>query len=403
MAANRPTITIDRFAGVNNRDEAREVGLSAFVAGANCDITRRQKIRRRPGASRIYVGPVDAAWFEPRGLRAPLFQSGEALYELLPDYGARLLAEGLSRVNAGDLVGTTVNGRTYLTNGRQALVVEETVRGWGLPRITPQPIATATSGALRAGRYQIAVTLERADGQEGGTGLATILQLPDRGGFTLTDLPTHPEATRRNVYLSGADGEALRRLHRLGATETTWTYRGDGARLGAPLRTQFTGPPPAGQVIAYHLGRLFVADGRYLYESDPYHPELFDPRRYVVFESAIQIVAPVLDGLYVGTETETVFLGGADAGSFRRVHLADYGAIRGTVARIAAQHIGEGSQRGEAAIWASPRGFCAGFAGGAFTNLTDRVFDVPASLHGAAAIRTGHGQFHFLSTVNALS
>lgn len=400
---NKSTVKIEQFPGVNNRDDSSEVKLSAFIAGSNCDVTRQGKVRRRPGCSQVYNGAVDAVWFEPLGLRQPVFQAAGVLYELDENYAARQIKTGLSTVRAGDLVGAFVAGRLFLSNGREALVVDASgsARTWGLPRIDSQPRLTATSGNLRAGRYQIAVTYQRADGQEGGTGLATGIEIPEDGGFTLADIPTHSEADFRNIYLTGANGKELRRIYQLGATETSWTYRGDGHRFGVPLQTQFKGPPPTGHIVTYNLGRLFVADGPYLYESDPYHLELFNPRKYTAFERDIQVVAPVQDGLFVATSAKTVFLAGADAASFVAKDLADYGGFRGTLGRIEADHIGEGKRQGEAALWLSERGFCAGFNGGAFANLTDRYFELPASFDGTAAIREYAGQIHYLAVTGA--
>lgn len=401
---NTPTVTLDSFRGVNNRDDPLEVGLSAFVGGQNCDITRAGKVKRRPGSAQVYAGTVDAGWFEPDGLRPPVFQAGGALYEIDELYTPRQLTTGLSPVQPGDITGVYVAGKLYLSNRAQVLIIEgNSVHEWGLPQILRQPRLVATSGDLRAGKYQIAVTFQRADGHEGGTGVATGIELPEGSGLTLEDIPTHVDAAIRNIYMTGANGKELRRIHQLGAAGTSWTYRGDGRRFGVPLRTQFKGQPPAGHTVVHHKGRLFVADGQYLYESDPYRPELFDPRNFTPFEHEIQVVAPVQDGLFVTTTDKTVFLAGADSKSFVLADKANYGGFRGTATRIEADHVGKGERQGEAVLWLSPRGICAGFNGGAFTNLTDRYFDLPQSTRGAAAIREADGQIHYLTTVNALS
>jgi hypothetical protein len=145
-------------------------------------------------------------------------------------------------------------------------------------------------------------------------------------------------------------------------------------------------PPPVGNKLAYHGGRMYIVQGRVAWYSEPFGVHVFDlARGYVALESNIRMFRPVKDGVFVGTETSIVFLRGTSPREFLYEKLATYPVIEGTDVEIDASKIGDGSVRGLAAMWTSSEGICLGTSTGDMVNLTERRLVYPKANHGAAA------------------
>ncbi len=402
---NKPTVKVEQFFGVNNRDKDVEFGLKAFSDAQNCDVTRARKIKRRKGFQQVYDASgnlIQAAWFDADGWPYGYIQLADGnLYEIDVSYNTRVLDTGLDPVVHGALVGHRIEDTVYLSNGRKTWVIEERqARSWGLPWAYPPSVEAIAGGELRAGTYGLAVTFHRGNGLlEGGARIPVYVVVADGQGLRLTNIPTHPDALGRYVYVTAPDGEEFFLVERLGADETEYTYRGSGKQLGVSLETLYHGPPPAGQAVTHLGSRMLVASGPYLYDSNVYNYELFNPRRFAQFGSPINVLGAVLDGVYVGTNREIVFLQGSGVTDFRRIPIANYGAYRGTLVETSADRIGTNDLQGEAVLFATSRGFAAGFNGGSFKNLTVDHFELPAANRGTAMLRDEDGQHHYVSVI----
>jgi len=99
----------------------------------------------------------------------------------------------------------------------------------------------------------------------------------------------------------------------------------------------------------------------------------------------------------LGTGYEIGWAGGKDPAKWEYVIRADYGAIPGTLAYIAAEDVGE--QSGLAAMFATAQGLCAGFDGGSFVNLTQERFNYPVTSAGAGVVRNQGGAVQYVVTL----
>ena len=313
-----------------------------------------------------------------------LYRQDDKLYRVNPGLAtSTMIGSGLARLDTEYLA---YDGAVYLSDGVSALRFRDGVLGpWGITPPAVQPVASVTGGRLPKGRYQYAVTFLRADGEESGTGRAGVIEA--EGGIAFSSIPASSQDVVRHkaLYLSGPDGIGLKRAFFVSADSTAATYTGDTLDLRLSLETQFKQPPPAGQVLAEHNGRVLVAIGEHLLYSDPYLPERFDPiRQGHRFESPITIVAPVGDGVFVGTEKRLRFLAGADIASATEIEKADYGALPGTL-DYATQDVG-GKTEDRCAVFGTERGVCYGFPGGALLNRTLDNYRFPSSAKRGAGV-----------------
>ena len=297
--------------------------------------------------------------------------------------------------------GTAVSvseGSVTLSNDSGTLIITTGQSGL-LPLYGPPvPILDTIAEKLAPGKYQVAVTYLRNDGQESGASRAMTVELVNTGGISLSGIPISSDATitHKAIYCTSVGGETL---YRVGVIlNATTPFLINEVRAGAsPLLTQFLQPPPAGDHIAYWNGYALVASGSRLYPSEPYAPELFDYRKAVPFLGSIAMVAPVDDGVWIGTDTQIIWLTGDSPATWSYKPKSDYGVIPGTLYFADAGLIGEGQATGEmAAYFASKRGLCAGRIGGSLVNLTEHRFAYPVMDRGAGVVRRHRGINQFV-------
>lgn len=387
---------VDSFLGLRNT-----IGESSFARGdlsvaLNCDIDDALNILRRTGHSAPVTVAIDRDLWA--GGSVCLGVGSNALKLMQPDYSTTTLRTGLTP--GRPLAYTQVGDRTFYANGVELGCVQGGAhRTWGLA-VPGTPVATAAGGTLRAGTYQYAVTYVRSGGQESGAGRAGRITLATTGGIALSAIPvsSDPTVAAKIVYVSAVDGEALFSSGVLGAADTTFTI--DEVRAGAsPLLTQFLQPPPAGDFIGAWRGWMLVAKDDRLYPSEPYAPELFDWRRAYPFGARITMVAPVRDGVWIGTESQIAWLTGESPEKWSYRVVANYGAVPGALTFADSELIGNGSERGDVtAFFGTTRGLCVGTAAGAFMNMTQERFSYPIQQRGAALVRRHRGTAQFLAS-----
>lgn len=395
MIRDAEQVTHEKFTGLRNNVAAGEFDLSDLEVALNVEINDKQVLQRRKGYSAAVVaGSFHSLW---SGAGVCLAVSGTSLYRIAPGYTTTVLRTDLT---AGRPVSCyAVGARAYYSNGVQTGVVDQgRARSWGLT--TPSRIsATAISGTYRAGRYQYAMTYLRSDGQESGASLAGMLELASAGGMRFSNLPvaSDTDVVDRLLYVSLWNGAVMYQTASMGLTDTTFDIT-DPVGASHPLQTQHHLPAPAGDIVSHYNGRMLVASGSVLHPSQPYAYELFDRREVIQFESQIASVAPVKGGVFVGTETQIVFLSGEDVVRTGYDVKADYGVIPGTLAVAQADTIGEGAT-GQAFACASKQGICILGDGGAFKNVTQERFDYPTTPAGAGLVRRHRGMNQYVTVL----
>jgi hypothetical protein len=159
-----------------------------------------------------------------------------------------------------------------------------------------------------------------------------------------------------------------------------------GTYYGPDTDREFVGPP-VGSRLAYHYGHIYVIQGSVAWHSEPYGLNLFDlARNFLPFESEIRMFRPVTNGIFVGLETNTIFIEGQLPQEMRRRLVCDYPAIEDTDVVIEASKVGGGDFYGPAALWTSTEGIMLGIQDGSAINLTQRRMEYPSALRGSAVL-----------------
>jgi hypothetical protein len=388
--------TFEKFLGLRNTVSEESFELGDLSVALNADITDALRAQRREGFAATAVATAHHSFWS-NGVVA-LMVSGGNLVEVLPDHSTRVVRTGLT---VGErMYYAAIGNRVFYSNGVDTGVFSKgESRSWGVQSPTKLPLADPIGGSLPVGLYQYALTYVRADGQESGVGRSGLVSLTVPGGIRFYDIPasSDPSVTHKRLYVSPVNGDALWLLMVLpnAATAATYTVERTGT---TPLTTQFLSPALPGRHLAAFSGHVLLARGSILYRSEPFAPELFDLRKGLPFAARITLVAPVDDGVFLGTESAILWLPGRDPDKWTEQPRLDYGAIPGTLAYTSAEELSEQGQ-GPAAVFATTRGICAGLPGGSVLNLTAARFNYPIMDEGAAVVRDSRGTVQYLVTL----
>jgi hypothetical protein len=167
---------------------------------------------------------------------------------------------------------------------------------------------------------------------------------------------------------------------------------------GRVLDTQFHNRLPAGRLIRYFQGRLYVADGSVLRYTPALRYGLHNPSSdYIQFSSDITVVEPVLDGIFVVAD-KTYFLRGTSPSQFTQIELSDDKGIFGTGTRVQGS-LFDPEILGEAAYWYSNRGAVLGLPGGSVRPLMEGTVAFPEYSEGATTMREQNGIRHVVTAL----
>lgn len=401
---DKDAFTFDKFYGLRNN-----VGIESFEPGdceiaLNVDQTDALRLRRRKGFDVTSVtAAVHSLWSTGS---AALVVEDTTLNQMLPDKSLHPVRTGLTP--DARVYYAAIGPRVFYSNGYETGVFQDgRSRSWGLERPVKLPLVSAiggsllgaTTGNLLAGIYQYTMTYVRHDGQESGAPGSGNFNLLTTGGLLFSDLPvpTDPDVAFKRLYLSPVNGDQLYLLLNLpnAALEATYVEPRTGT---TPMTTQFLSPAPAGRLLGVFAGHVLVARGNTLYRSETYAPELFDFRKGLQFSDRITLVAPMDDGVYLGTESEVVWLAGRDPAKWERQVKSVHGAILGTLAYSPAEDLLEG-QSGPAVFFVTTKGIVAGMNGGTLISLTEQRYSFPVMQEGAGVVRHQGGTVQYVVTV----
>lgn len=391
-----PEVTLAEFKGLRNVVPAERLAPSDLAEAVNVDVDDAGHVVRRDGYSQLLSAP-GAHSFWSNG-REGFFVAGDGFFRLDENYVATQLGSGLT-VGA-EMAYEEVSGAVYHTNGLQAAVFRDgRIHGWGVPN-PGLPSVAIGAGQLPAGTYQYVLTLQRDDGFESGASLAGLIQLPAQSSIQFSNLPVspNPDVVRVNIYMTPQNGDMLYLALTVPHGTATVTYSSDGLDLKRPLTTQFKSKPVPGTALAAYNGRMYIVRDAQVYYTQPLSYELMDPRDFLKFSGDVKVFAPVRDGIFVATAHETLFLRGRDASDFVVERVADYGAVRGTLA-----YGTENTERGveRVAFWESTEGKVLGVTGGTLYNMTHDRFTYSPGVKGASIVLEQSGIRRFISVMQA--
>jgi hypothetical protein len=389
-----------------------------FLASAvNVDLDENGRVSRRSGRAKIYTGDVHSLWAgNVAGSPLCLFREGGALKRLAGDYSAVTLHAGIEGGRRMSYL--ALGGRVYYSDGVVTGVVEAGVRrSWGL-KPPPAPVLSQYPGELPPGAYMAALTYVRGAASpsmgmrspasmESGAGPAARAELPAGGGIGVSvKASDDPGVSAINVYFTLPNGEVFYRAMTLPNADGEVFYRG-GSNPGAALSTAWFSAAPAGRLIEYFRGRIYVADGGVVWFSAPFGYELFDlTAGYLRLDGPLTLLAAVKDGLYAATGEKTYFLepvdNGPEAGAaFTLRQAASSGAIFGTQA-AGVIHLGADGAGAppKCVYWVTEDGVRAGLDGGNIADVTHGRFRFGAAQDGAGLFTRPSGAYRYITTLN---
>lgn len=379
--------------GINNVAQDTEVPTSALRKALNVDLTDEGKPRLRKGYASVYSGTVRSL-YDSGGFT--IFAEGTDLKRLFADDSSTTLYSGLDLNNP--LSYAEVNNVIYFTDGDNNFktTLGGVVSTLGLPIPVTLPALSANSvGGMDAGLYQVAITEVTDTGEESGAGLAQVITVPEGGGILVSDLSTSSEAVATNVYVTKTDGETLYHYSQVTGTSTTIS----DAQVGKKLETQFMEELPAGQIMFYYKGRLWVAQDNILWYSEPLRYGLCRlSSNFIQFPERITLGLPVLDGLYIVSD-KTYFLAGQDPKKMQQVVVAPDRAVEGTGMMLEPDVFNIEDVLEDTAYWFGSNGAVLGLPGGKTMGLTEDRLAVPDYLSGATMLRAEGGIQQVLTAV----
>jgi hypothetical protein len=397
---DQDVVTYAAFTGVRNDVDPERFAASDLFSAVNIDIDKSGRISRRTGFTRRASGAIHSLW---AASDICLYVSGDQLFQLNPDYSTAPMQtlQGIGMRTSF----ARANDRVYYANGVDTGVIENgAARTWGI-QPPDAPGIQATVGHMPAGTYQITMTYFRDDGQESGASRAAVADLSAGSGLLLT-LPISADlgVVSKAVYISPPNGDTLYLAFVVGNGVTSASYIGDTTELSVPLATQFISPAPAGHLIGFYRGRMYVAVGDILYPSQPFAYEQFDLRGYIQMDGRITMVAPMTDkeregdgqhsGLFIGTDRSCGVLVGSSPESFQYVPKTDYGAILGAVDYVdGALYSDNATGARPLPMWLTTQGICVGMPDMEIKNITRTKFGFVAAGQGAALFQPGPNRF----------
>lgn len=404
---------IKKWFGLRNTTSPERFKPGEMAVATDVEIDDTGKLMSREGMTVVSVTPAHSLYANDF---ITLVVEGTALRAVEPDF-SRTTIRNLT--TSAPISYETFAGTVYYSNGVDSgRLVGRTHSQWGVTPPVGQPYATQIPGKLPPGRYMYAMTFLRDDGHESGTGAAGSIEVPAFGGvqFSAMEVSTNPLVSAKLLYLSEANGEVMYEVAKVPNGTTTHAVT---SNFGGPaLTTQFAGPPPAGSMVRYFNGNMFVVVGSTAFYSDPYNLELFRPSdSYMQFPGQVALFESVNDGLYVATADmrgedgktagRTWYLAGARPDQMKNRTIFDYGAVPGSGARTMASYFnttagdagGAIDPGAPAVVWSSRNGICVGFDGGLARNLTEERFELPFSKQAAAVVRMARGFAQYIAVL----
>lgn len=180
---------------------------------------------------------------------------------------------------------------------------------------------------------------------------------------------------------------------------------GTNARLFGTPSSQYKLPMPAGHILAFFQGSLWVASSNVITRSDAYDIEQTDerlatfpmPERVTMMHQAGDAGA---QGIWISCGGMTAFMRAGDEAFETKL---PYGAVEGTATHAKGEWFKSAGLSGNVVVWRSQRGVCVGDGSGNVVNLSEKHVAMKPGRRGAAIVRHRQGQVHYISTVQDTS
>jgi hypothetical protein len=379
--------------GENNILPGHELPLTTLRRSVNYDITDTGDLVTRRGRTKIYSGTPAPRTLYSNGKRV-LFVEGGSLWELTEING--VWTRMLVRLNIGNhpMAYVSVNGDIYWSNGIHTGIMEAdgSDRPWGItpPANQPTVLSGAAGGSLAAGRYQVAITFLSALGDESGTPLAAEVDVSAGGSIEIRDIPTPLDGSSINIYASSPGGEGLYKVANVLPGTPIFRIAAVSNAQGRRLSTQFRMKPPAGSLLEYYNGRIYIAQGNIVWITDPLRYGLVNAvSGFIMYSEDVTIMKAVDDGMYICADA-TYWVSGFDTDEFQQVGLLPYGGVLGTGINI---------PKSDNVAWFSKYGIVVAGLNAQLTNIQEDKSAIGEFENGAMIYREQGGLRQIIATL----
>ena len=153
--------------------------------------------------------------------------------------------------------------------------------------------------------------------------------------------------------------------------------------------TRTLGMPSSFSDIFSFAGKLYLIDGKFLWESVPFNGRCFDlGSGYLQIGGEILGAQPLSKGVYISDDSGVFFLSGRSFSEFSVQRVSSFPAITGTFLRVAGHELGDGMD-GDIAMWACDDGVMIGSEDGLVKNVTNRRINFNDCISGASVFFDG--------------
>lgn len=357
----------------------------ALRNAVNVDIDNRGYLSRRDGFARVTSAVGAHSGYSCAG--GSFFVDGATLKRLNDNDSTTHICSV-----HGAVAYEYFDGVLYFSDGITArkILANGTLMRWGYD-VPAAPLLGSASGGLPSGTYLAALTYLTPDGIEHGASALSEITVTSRtvtnSSIQFFSLPQRGDATLR-LYLSTANGKTLYHVGDTTAGGFT-VYIEPGS--GAALDKQFIDAPPPGSIIRQYNGRMYVADGKVMWHSEPFAFSHFRlAANYTQFEHDIAVMEAVNAGMWIATTGKTFLLSGETTEAPVLREVADYGAVPGT---------GLIDPATNNAMWYSTRGAVTGSKDGQLVSMQEENVATETGTAGAAMLREHNGLKQFVASV----
>lgn len=366
--------------GIDNRSDWRTPPPNTVRDSVNLDTHPAGGFSLRTGYEAVYTGT------DIRGAVSVahdvLVADGTSLVAVHTDTQTSTVLTAIA--GGGLFAGDVLNDEALLCTANESLRYKSgLLRAWGVPTVTAQPVPTVTTGGLKAGTYQLAVTLVNQYGEEGGTSGAIQIAVPDNAGLVVT-LPSVAGHTA-HLYASAVDGSTLYLQETGTGAVLLAAVRDDTARLAT---MHHTAPPQGSQVVA-HNGVVAVVAGGVVWLTTPLRPHLVErSKRFFQYSTDVGFVISSGEGLYISAD-KTYFVRGVEGETPEQATVAEYPGVPGTQTKL---------PDGRAA-WMTQYGLAIGDGKGDVSLVSQANFVPELASYGASGIVEGNGNQQVVTTL----
>lgn len=310
------TANIPTFEGMDSRTRPTAMPLNRFRAAVNVDMGNNGLVLRRQGTTRIFAEGGHSAFYNPQvdyglfvradGQLMKIISGNDPLVALCPVHPSQRMSY------------TVFNGEVFFCNGiNMGIVNDAGFRRWGMQAPPPPTVSATSVGGLAPGRYLLRYVARFEGGESGPSGSSSITI--EGGGIVLSGIPTHPDITQLDLYMTRANGTEYFRTEAI--SPVTLDAR------GARLETDDTDRPWDWTLVDSFGRRLIGALGNNLYFTDIKSPHLVHDENWLAFPDKITMIAAMASGAWIGTANGLYWLAGDDPTTWTRRRVASVGII----------------------------------------------------------------------------